>query len=80
MGTKSWRKEIDMKKLRTWEESYKSVESLWGVKPDNELVRYASIVPEGKVLDLGIGEGRNALFFDFFKIIGNGRISEKNDG
>ncbi len=36
---------------------------LWGEKPDRVLVDYAELVPKGKVLDLGIGEGRNAFFF-----------------
>lgn len=46
-----------------WEEAYKRAECLWGLKPDDALVNYASLVPKGKILDLGIGEGRNALFF-----------------
>jgi len=52
-----------MAKGSTWEGAYRSVESLWGLKPDRTLVEYAKIVPKGIVLDLGIGEGRNALFF-----------------
>jgi len=47
----------------SWEEAYRDVESLWGLKPDRTLIEYAKIVPKGVVLDLGIGEGRNALFF-----------------
>jgi len=39
------------------------VESLWGVKPDRVFMEYASLVPKGCVLDLGVGEGRNSLFF-----------------
>jgi len=50
-------------KSSTWEEAYTSVESLWGLKPDRTLIEYAKIIPKGNVLDLGIGEGRNALFF-----------------
>ncbi len=50
-------------KLSSWEEAYGSVQSLWGLKPDRTLVEYASLVPEGHILDLGMGEGRNALFF-----------------
>jgi len=46
-----------------WEEAYRDIESLWGLKPDYKLAEYADLVPKGKVLDLGIGEGRNALFF-----------------
>jgi len=52
-----------MAKSSTWEEAYRSVESLWGLKPDRTLIEYAKIVPKGNVLDLGVGEGRNALFF-----------------
>ena len=35
----------------------------WGLKPDHILAQYADVVPKGNVLDLGAGEGRNALFF-----------------
>lgn len=49
--------------LSAWEEAYRNVESLWGLKPDHILVEYGSLVPKGNVLDLGIGEGRNAFFF-----------------
>lgn len=52
-----------VEKLSAWEKAYRSVESLWGLKPDHILIEYASLVPKGKVLDLGIGEGRNSLFF-----------------
>lgn len=52
-----------VKKVPAWEEAYKSVELLWGLKPDHVLIEYASLVPKGAVLDLGIGEGRNSLFF-----------------
>jgi len=51
-----------MKQSSIWEEAYRSVESLWGLKPDHVLVDYAILVPKGKVLDLAIGEGRNGLF------------------
>lgn len=52
-----------MEKLPAWEEAYRSVETLWELKPDHILLEYAGLIPEGSVLDLGIGEGRNALFF-----------------
>ena len=52
-----------MKKLTFWEEMYKGHELLWGLEPDNTLVEYARLIPKGNVLDLGIGEGRNAFFF-----------------
>lgn len=50
-------------RLSAWEEAYKSVELLWGLEPDHTLRKYASLVPNGNVLDLGVGEGRNALSF-----------------
>ena len=52
-----------MEKSSAWEEAYRDVESLWGLKPDYKLAEYADLAPKGRVLDLGIGEGRNALFF-----------------
>ena len=47
----------------SWEDFYKGAESAWGEKPDRTLAEYANLVPEGKILDLGIGDGRNSFFF-----------------
>ena len=49
--------------MSAWEKAYRSVKSLWGLKPDHVLVDYGSLVPKGYILDLGMGEGRNAFFF-----------------
>lgn len=49
--------------MSAWEEAYRSVESLWGLKPDHILVEYGNLVPRGNILDLGMGEGRNTFFF-----------------
>lgn len=50
--------------MKSWEDEYKNSELLWGMKPNSTLTQYAELVPaEGKVLDIGIGEGRNAFFF-----------------
>lgn len=46
-----------------WEKTYKGTECVWGKRPDALLQEYLEIIPEGKVLDLGLGEGRNALLF-----------------
>ncbi|XXM72399.1 class I SAM-dependent methyltransferase [Lysinibacillus sphaericus] len=48
-----------------WEHQYaKKEKNLWGLKPIDTLVEYASLVEQsGKVLDLGMGEGRNALYY-----------------
>jgi len=50
-------------RLSAWEEAYKSVELLWGLETHHTLREYSSLVPNGNALDLGVGEGRNALFF-----------------
>jgi len=34
----------------------------WGLKPDSLLVKYLSLIPKSKVLDIEAGEGRNSLF------------------
>ena len=50
-------------KQGVWEKEYKNVDTLWGFNPNNMLLTYIDLVPKsGKVLDIGIGEGRNALF------------------
>jgi SAM-dependent methyltransferase len=44
-------------------QAYQDVVSKWGDEPDWRLMEYTRFVPEGPVLDLGLGEGRNALYF-----------------
>ena len=46
-----------------WEDAYRKVNLLWGLRPDSVLQSYCSLIPEGTVLDLGVGEGRNAIPF-----------------
>ncbi|MEL3958181.1 class I SAM-dependent methyltransferase [Caldifermentibacillus hisashii] len=47
-----------------WERGYRNVDNLWGFTPNNLLSTYIDLVPKsGKVFDVGIGEGRNALYF-----------------
>jgi len=46
-----------------WEDTYRKVDLLWGLRPDSVLQSYCTLVPKGTVLDLGIGEGRNAFPF-----------------
>jgi cyclopropane fatty-acyl-phospholipid synthase-like methyltransferase len=46
-----------------WNEAYKRAKQLWGSEPDHVLTEYANLVPSGHILDLGIGEGRNSLFW-----------------
>ncbi len=46
-----------------WMEAYRAVRDKLGVSPDWRLIEYLPQVPNGPVLDLGMGKGRNALFF-----------------
>jgi tellurite methyltransferase len=47
-----------------WERLYQGNDILWGVRPQETLIKYEQFVSkDGKVLDLGMGEGRNALYF-----------------
>lgn len=41
---------------------YKSSKLLWGLKPNKIVVRSLDYIKSGAVLDIGAGEGRNALF------------------
>lgn len=46
-----------------WEKEYRNVENLWGYAPSNQLSKYIDLIPKsGMILDIGIGEGRNAIF------------------
>jgi len=55
-----------------WNELYKGAECAWGLEPDWELKAFLRLIPRGRALDLGIGEGRNALFLaeNGFKVEG----------
>ena len=52
-----------MEKLWTWGQAYRGSGLLWVVMPDRLLVDYPGLLPKGRVLNLGVGEGRNGLFF-----------------
>lgn len=57
---------------QTWDQLYKEAEYVWGLEPDWELKIYLKLIPKGKALDLGIGEGRNAFFLakNGFEVLG----------
>jgi tellurite methyltransferase len=63
----------------SWNRKYSEVNQLLGLKPKSTLVQYTNLIPkQGKVLDLGIGEGRNALYFSSLNFEVEGvDISEK---
>jgi SAM-dependent methyltransferase len=45
-----------------FEKLYEGVACKWGHKPDFILAHFLDLFPTGLVFDLGIGEGRNAIF------------------
>lgn len=48
--------------VNMWDDIYKKSECYWGLNPNGNLVQFLSLIPKGKILDIGAGEGRNALF------------------
>jgi len=48
-----------------WEKSYQNTKRLWSSNPDSKLMQYFELIKKGNMLDLGIGEGRNAIPFAF---------------
>jgi SAM-dependent methyltransferase len=48
---------------KDWIQSYQTVLETWNLEPDWTLLEYHPVFSEGMVLDLGMGNGRNALFF-----------------
>jgi len=47
---------------KEWNKLYKEKGCAWGIEPDWELRTFLPLIPRGKALDLGIGDGRNAFF------------------
>jgi 2-polyprenyl-3-methyl-5-hydroxy-6-metoxy-1,4-benzoquinol methylase len=45
-----------------FEKLYAETTCKWGLKPDFVLVHFLELFPRGVALDLGMGEGRNAVF------------------
>jgi SAM-dependent methyltransferase len=45
-----------------WDTRYTSSELVWGASPNAVVVEQFSALPAGRALDLGCGEGRNALW------------------
>jgi SAM-dependent methyltransferase len=45
-----------------WDERYRATELVWGAEPNRFVREECEHLPPGRALDLGCGEGRNALF------------------
>jgi 2-polyprenyl-3-methyl-5-hydroxy-6-metoxy-1,4-benzoquinol methylase len=54
---------MNIKITTGWDDEYQAGRLGGEIMPDYALLYFYSHVPKGKVLDLGGGEGRNALFF-----------------
>lgn len=48
---------------KRWTEAYLTLKGQWKLEPNWRLIEYLHLIPQGPVLDLGAGNGRNALFF-----------------
>lgn len=48
--------------VKNYEEIYNKPELYWGAKPSDLVKRFAELAPAGAALDLGMGEGRDALY------------------
>ena len=46
-----------------WTQAYLRLKGQWKLVPNWKLIEYLHLIPHGPVLDLGAGNGRNALFF-----------------
>ena len=60
---------LDIQKIS---KKYKEQDCLWGLEPNKYVVQIPKIIKSGKVLDIGVGEGRNALFLakQGFEVLG----------
>ena len=45
-----------------WDQRYSGAEFVYGTRPNDFLASHVRAIPPGPVLDLGSGEGRNAVF------------------
>jgi SAM-dependent methyltransferase len=45
-----------------WDRRYAAVENLWATRPNRFLVAEVAELPPGRALDLGCGEGQNAIW------------------
>lgn len=48
--------------MKSWYDFYKEIRDTYGDEPEHALIEYLDLIERGKVLDLGVGDGRNSLF------------------
>lgn len=61
-----------------WEKEYKNKKYYWGLKPNPTLKKNIHLIPKGKALDIGAGEGKNSIFLakNGFEVEAIDRIAE----
>lgn len=47
---------------RDWDQRYQTSDLVWGAPPNQIVVELATSLPAGRAVDIGCGEGRNALW------------------
>lgn len=48
--------------MSNWFDLYRSIKERYGDEPEHKLIEYIDFIEKGKILDLGVGCGRNSLF------------------
>lgn len=48
--------------MKNWLDLYENIRNTYGYEPENLLIEYIDFIDKKKVLDLGVGTGRNSLF------------------
>lgn len=48
--------------MNNWIDLYEYLKESYGDEPEHLLIEYINLINKGKVLDLGVGTGRNSLF------------------
>lgn len=48
--------------MNSWIDLYEHLKGSYGDEPEHLLIEYINLIDKGKVLDLGVGTGRNSLF------------------
>ncbi|MGH3458111.1 class I SAM-dependent methyltransferase [Aeromicrobium sp.] len=53
---------MDLTSAETWDERYRESDRIWSGRPNPQLVAEAADLPPGRALDVGCGEGADAIW------------------